>query len=45
MKENDAIPDEVSDAFGVARGKRVSDLLAEVGATYQISRKGTYPLI
>jgi hypothetical protein len=40
MKSEGVIPDEVSDAFGVERGKRFSDLLAEVGSVYKISKKG-----
>nr|BAJ96035.1 predicted protein [Hordeum vulgare subsp. vulgare] len=35
----ETFPDELSDAFGVKRGLRLDDLLAEVGADFKIYRK------
>lgn len=42
MKTGGVIPNEVSDAFGVERGKTLNDLFGEVGAVFQINKKGTY---
>jgi hypothetical protein len=35
----------VSEAFGIEKGKRFSDLLAEVGAPHQIFKKGMLNVI
>lgn len=40
IRMGETFPDELSDAFGVRRGLRLDDLLAEVGADFKIYRKG-----